>query len=83
MALILLENLANNVAGSISNEIILLLLWIFFIVRMLGICGFLPSKTGRFKKQIEDELEMSAQILFMKKKNLLRLLIGEKFENQF
>lgn len=44
----------------------------------VDICGFLPTKIGRFRKQIEDELEMSSQILFMKrKKNLLRLLAGE------
>lgn len=36
----------------------------------VDICGFLPSKTGRFKKQIEDELEMSAPILFMKRKRI-------------
>lgn len=29
---------------------------------------FLPTKIGRFKKQIEDELEMNAQILFTKRK---------------
>lgn len=44
----------------------------------VDIYGFLPTKIGRFRKQIEDELEMSSQTLFMKrKKNLLRLLAGE------
>lgn len=44
----------------------------------VDIYGFLPTKIGRFRKQIEDELEMSSQTLFMKrKKNLLKLLAGE------
>lgn len=44
----------------------------------VDIYGFLPTKIGRFRKQIEDELEMSSQTLFIKrKKNLLRLLAGE------
>lgn len=43
---------------------------------------FLPTKIGRFKKQIEDELEMSAQILFMKRKKSTEIASWWRFENQ-
>ena len=39
----------------------------------VDIYGFLPTKIGRFRKQIEDELEMSSQTLFMKRKKALKL----------
>ena len=44
----------------------------------VDIHGFLPTKIGRFRKRIEDELEMSAQILFMKRKKIDEL---NKIEN--